>query len=148
MDKFLNCLLQGSNNPCEGKVVFDSSDHIRYQNGVDVSGHNYGCKRRVSVEKNIEGNEGYTVTIYNLDGVHPLWGNNVQMAPKSMKVVGVVGNQVELRGYGYDMKAVLMGVPMEAASFSDYGITLTFEANRITSARLNMYDRDVCIVYT
>lgn len=147
MDRFLNCLLQGNNNPCEGKAIFDSSDHIRYKNGVDVSGHNYGCNRRITVEKNIEGNEGYTVAIYNLDSVHPLWGNNVQMTPKQMKVVNIVGNQVELRGYGYDMKAVLMGVPMDAASFSDYGLILTFEENRIIGAQLNMYDRNLSIVY-
>lgn len=147
MDKFLDCLLQGDNNPCEGRVAFDSSDHIRYQNGVDVSGHNYGCRRRISVEKNIEGKEGYTVTIYNLDGIHPLWGTNVQMAPKPMKVEAVVGKQVKLRGYGFDMNAVLMGAPMAAASFADYGITLTFEGNRIIEAQLYMYDRNVCIVY-
>ena len=32
MDKFLNSLFAGSNNPPEGTVVFDSSDHIRFQN--------------------------------------------------------------------------------------------------------------------
>ena len=47
MDKFLNSLLAGSNNPPEGTVVFDSSDHIRFQNGQNVSGHNYGCNRRL-----------------------------------------------------------------------------------------------------
>ena len=69
MDKILNSLLAGSNNPPEGTVVFDSSDHIRFQNGQNVSGHNYGCNRRLVIEKNIEGGEGYTVTMYNLDGV-------------------------------------------------------------------------------
>ena len=42
-------------------------------------------------QKNIQGEEGYTVTMYNLDGVHPLWKNNVQMAPKRMKIVNVEG---------------------------------------------------------
>ena len=72
MDKFLNSLLAGSNNPPEGSVVFDSSDHVRFQNGLDVSGHNLGCNRRLVIEKNMEDDEGYTVTIYNLDGIHPL----------------------------------------------------------------------------
>ena len=90
-------LLNWDNCPPEGKVVFDSSDHIRFQNGQDISGHNYGCNRRLVIEKNIQGEEGYTVTMYNLDGVHPLWKNNVQMAPKRMKIVNVEGNIVELR---------------------------------------------------
>lgn len=33
MDKFLNSLLAGSNNPPEGTVVFDPLDYIRLQNG-------------------------------------------------------------------------------------------------------------------
>ena len=38
---FIKYLLEGNNQPIEGKIVFDSSDHIRFQNGQDVSGHNY-----------------------------------------------------------------------------------------------------------
>ena len=69
MDNLLKSLLAGNNNPPEGTVVFDTSDHIRFQNGQNVSGHNYGCNRRLVIEKNIEGGERYTVTMYNLDGV-------------------------------------------------------------------------------
>ena len=96
-------IIKGNNNPSEGKAIFDSSDHIRFQNGKDVSGHNYGCNRRFVIEKNIEGGEGYTVTMYNLDGNHPLWQNNIQMAPKRMRIVSVNDNIVELCGYGYEM---------------------------------------------
>ena len=38
---FLTCIIKGDNNPPSGKIVFDSSDHVRFQNGQDVSGHNY-----------------------------------------------------------------------------------------------------------
>lgn len=138
MDKFLNNLVAGSNNPPEGMVVFDSSDHIRFQNGQNVSGHNYGCNRRLVIQKNIEGEEGYTVTMYNLDGVHPLWKNNVQMAPKKMRIVNVENNIIQLRGYGLDR----MG-----ASFADYGISLLIENDVIYRAQLDMYDRNVSIVY-
>ena len=109
-------IIAGNNNPSEGKVIFDSSDHIRFQNGIDVSGHNYGCNRRFEIEKNIEGGEGYTVTMYNLDGNHPLWQNNIQMAPKRMRIVSVNDNIVEMRGYGYDENALAMGVPLSDAS--------------------------------
>ena len=136
--KFLNSLLAGSNNPPEGTVVFDSSDHIRFQNGQNVSGHNYGCNRRLVIEKNIQGDEGYTVTMYNLDCIHPLWQNNVQMAPKRMRIINVDSNIIQLRGYGFDM----MG-----ASFADYGVSLLIENNVISRAQLDMYDRNISIVY-
>lgn len=128
---FTNCLLSGNNNPTYGEVVFDSSDHIRYQNGINVSGHNYNCHRRIVVKRNIQGEEGYTVAIYNLDGPHPLWKNNIQMAPKQMKITSANNCVIELRGFGYDKFALSLGAPKEAASFSNYGIDLTFENSDI-----------------
>ena len=155
---FLSSIIKGDNNPPCGKIVFDSSDHVRFQNGQNVSGHNYNCHRRITIEKNIEGAEGYTVTMYNMDGVHPLWQNNIQMSPKRMKIVNkqeskrmkivnVDRNIVELRGYGYDENALAMGAPLEAASFENYGIAIMIENDAIVRAQLNMYDRNVSIVY-
>lgn len=144
---FIKYLLDGNNYPSDGQIVFDSSDHIRFQNGNDVSGHNYGCNRRLVIEKNIQVQEGYTVTIYNLDGIHPLWQNNIQMAPKRMKIINVDRNIVELRGYGYDKNALAMGAPLEAASFENYGVVLMIENGEIVRAQLNMYDRNINIVY-
>lgn len=137
-DTFLAQIVQGNNNPSEGSTYFDSSDHIRFQNGQNVSGHNYGCNRRLVIEKNIQGDEGYTVTMYNLDGIHPLWQNNIQMAPKRMRIITVDNNIVQLRGYGFDM----MG-----ASFADYGLSLLIENDVICRAQLDMYDRNISIVY-
>ena len=131
-------LLNGNNYPTGEPVKFDSSDHIRYANGIDVSGHNYGCNRQVEIQKNIEGREGYTVTIYNLDGIHPLWGNNVQMAPKQMKIVNAVDNTISLRGYGYDM----MG-----SAYSDYGIDVHFVNKEIDKIVLKMFDRNIELEY-
>ena len=147
MDGFIKYLLEGNNQPSDGQVVFDSSDHIRFQNGNNVTGHNYGCNRRFVIERNIQGHEGYTVTLYNLDGVHPLWQNNIQMAPKRMKIMNVNANIVELRGYGYDENALAMGAPLEIASFENYGVMLLVEDGEIVRAQLNMFDRNVSIVY-
>lgn len=144
---FVHHLINGNNYPPTGRVSFDSSDHIRFQNGIDVSGHNYGCNRRLVIERNIGGGEGYTVTMYNLDGLHPLWKDNVQMAPKQMKIVNVDGNIVELRGYGSDENAIAMGAPIEATLFADYGVALLIENDKIVRAQLNMYDRNISIVY-
>lgn len=135
---FVDDLINGNNHPSAGYVSFDSSDHIRYQNGKNVSGHNYDCNRRIVIEKNIEGNEGYTVTIYNLDGLHPLWQNNVQMAPKRMRIIKAEDNIVQLRGYGFDKIG---------GSFADYGVVLLIENNEIARAQLNVYDRNISIVY-
>ena len=133
--EFINYIIEGNNYPPNGYVSFDTSDHIRFHNGKDVSGHNYGCNRRFVIEKNIEGGEGYTVTMYNLD---PLWQNNIQMAPKRMRIVSVNDNIVEMRGYGVDMLG---------SSFSDYGVVLLIDNRVISRIQLNMYDRNICIVY-
>ena len=131
---YIDYLIEGNNYPPVGYVSFDSSDHIRFQNGKDVSGHNYGCNRRFVIEKNIEGGEGYTVTMYNLDGDHPLWQNNIQMVPKRMRIVSVNDNIVELHGYGYDENALAMGAPLIDASFASYGIVLLIEKDEIVRA--------------
>lgn len=131
-------LLNGNNYPIGEPIKFESSDHIRYANGIDVSGHNYGCNRQIEIQKNIEGGEGYTVTIYNLDVNHPLWGNNVQMAPKQMKIINVNGNIVSLKGFGFDM----MGSP-----FSAYGIDIYFANEEIEKIILKMFDRNIELEY-
>jgi hypothetical protein len=64
--------------------VFRSSDHLRYENGRHVSGPHGGAPRALKVEPNISGNEGYTVTMFNIDGGQAV----VQMAPKQMKLIG------------------------------------------------------------
>ena len=147
MSSFIKYLLEGNNQPSDGQVVFDSSDHVRFQNGQNVSGHNYGSNRRLVIEKNIQGGKGYTISMYNMDGMHPLWQNNIQMAPKRMKIVNVDGNIVDLRGYGYDENALAMGAPLETASFENYGVVLMIEDGKIVRAQLNMFDRNVSIVY-
>ena len=144
---YIDYLIEGNNYPPAGYVLFDTSDHIRFQNGQDVSGHNYGCNRRFVIEKNIEGGEGYTVTMYNLDGLHPLWKDNIQMAPKRMRIVSTSENVVELRGYGYDENALALGAPLEDASFASYGVALLIEDGAIKRLQLNMFDRDISIIY-
>lgn len=106
---FLSSIIKGDNNPPNG-------NYACFQNGQDVSGHNYNYHRRITIEKNIEGTEGYTVTMYNMDDVHPLWQNNIQMSPKRMKIVNKQENIIEFRGYGYDENALAIGASLEAAS--------------------------------
>jgi tetratricopeptide (TPR) repeat protein len=118
--------------------VFKSPDHLRYENGKHVSGPHGGAGRAVKVEPNISGGEGYTVTLYNLDGNHPVWQNNIQMAPKQMKLVVADSEKIQLKGYGRDA----MG-----ASFADYGLTIYHDDGSIEKCVLHMYDRGVDIEY-
>lgn len=143
----LKDIIAGNNSPSEGRVEFDSTDHVRFENGRDVSGHNYGCNRRFVIEKNIEGREGYTVTMYNLDGLHPLWKDNIQMAPKRMRIISTSENIVEMRGYGYDENALALSAPLADASFDNYGVVLLIENKGIKRVQLNIYDRNISIVY-
>lgn len=85
--------------------------------------------------------------MYNMDGKHPLWQNNIQMAPKRMKIVSVSDNIVELRGYGYDENALAIGAPLEAASYANYGVVLLLKNNKIERIQLNMFERNICIIY-
>jgi len=114
--------------------VFKSSDHLRYENGKHLSGPHGGAPRAVKVEANITGNEGYTVTMFNLDGGQVV----VQMAPKQMKLIGVDNEKIQLKGYGRD--------PM-GASFADYGLTIYHDDGSIENCTLHMFDRNVDIEY-
>lgn len=119
-------------------MKFISDDHIRYERGKDVSGHNTNCWRGIRVQNNISGGQAYTVTMYNLDENHSLWDNNIQMAPKQMKVIEQSNFLIKLRGYGTDHIG---------ASFADYGLTLHINNKVIEKITLHMYDRRVDIVY-
>ncbi len=149
--------------------LFESNSHIRVQ-----SGYRFGLKklkRIIKIENNINGDVGkYTLTIYNgeeinsLPGisianpamfmarngekVNSLSGSNVQLSPKPMEVVRREKKEVELRGYGYDRNAVLMGVPKEQASFEDYGITIFHsEDGTVKKCVVHWFDRNVDIEY-
>lgn len=118
--------------------IFKSTDHIRYENGIHASGPHGGAGRAVKVEPNINGGEGFTVTVFNLDSNHPVWQNNVQMAPKQMKIIQQTPNKVVLRGYGNDMLG---------ASFTDYGLTIHIRNNQVNKCILHLFDRNVDIEY-
>lgn len=113
--------------------VFNSSDHLRYENGIHISGPHGSAPRAVKVEPNITGQDGYTVTMYNTDGQYV-----VQMAPKQMKIISQDNNKVILKGYGVDA----MG-----ASFADYGLTIFYSNEKVIKCILHMHDRKVDIHY-
>lgn len=132
----IDCLKNENNNPPAGeKVEFLSSDHIRFPNEVPITGHNYNCHRKFVIDKKYK---RWSWIYSNMDGIHPLYGNNIQMASKQMKIVSVYENMVELRGWGYDP----MGFP-----FSNYGIVIQFQQDNIQVIDLFMHDRNTTIMY-
>ena len=132
-------------------MIFESSSHQRFENGQPVRGLQI-CNRAVRIEENINGCKGYNlvdgdgfiVAILNLDGNHPLWGDNYQMSPKPMRVVCQTENTIKLRGY-----EVMAQTPFGWSNFdmSDYGITLYVENDEIIKCRLDMFDRNTYIEY-
>jgi hypothetical protein len=117
---------------------FRSSDHVRYQGGQDVSGHQKGNNRLIEIRQHPQISDAYLVTIYNLDGNHPFWANNVQMGAKRMRIVRSSDSIIELRGFGQDASG---------SSFEDYGITVNLKLGDVDTVVLHMYDRSVDIEY-
>jgi hypothetical protein len=140
-----NNISKGAEKLDIGKIQFVSDNHIRYENkhvvvgpNTDKLGNNYGANRGIKVEPNIQGGEGYSVTMYNFDGNHPVWGNNIQMASKRMRIISSTSDKIVLRGFGRD--------PM-GASFEDYGLTIFHNGNEPTKLMLHLHDRNVDIEY-
>lgn len=132
-------------------MIFESHSHQRFEQGIPVRGLQV-CNRAVKIEENINGcngfniqpGDGYIISILNLDGNHPMWGNNYQMSPKPMRLVRKTSNEISLRGY-----EVLAQTPFgfQEIDMSDYGITLYIENNEIVKCRLDMFDRNIYIEY-
>jgi len=117
---------------------FKSYDHIRYEDGERVSGPHGRARRLVKVEPNIRGQRGHTVTIFNVEGDHPVLSNNVQMAPKQMRVVEKTSGKIVLRGFGRDDFG---------HSFSDYGLSILHKNGEVYKCIAHMHDKDAAIEY-
>jgi tetratricopeptide (TPR) repeat protein len=115
---------------------FLSDDHTRIENGLATTANNKGAWRGIRVKTS--DNTTFFVTMYNMNENHPIWGDNIQMAEKRMKVVEENNDKIILRGFGIDT----MG-----ASFADYGLTLHKSKNDINKVTLHMHDRNIEILY-
>ena len=122
------------NENLELDFVFQSSDHLRYENNKHVAGPHGGAPRSIKVEANISGNIVYTVTLFDISGAHA----TIQMAPKQMKLIEATDERVTLKGYGADNSGV---------SFADYGLTILRNNGSVQKCILHMIDRKVDIEY-
>lgn len=119
-------------------LEFESEDHIRYENGNHVSGPHGGARRMIKIDTDKTQDNVHIVTLYNMDGDHPVWQNNIQMAPKKMQIIEMNDDKTVLRGFGTDN--------MEN-SFADYGMSLIYEDDTLVKCILHMHDRGVDIEY-
>lgn len=131
--------------------TFVSNSHQRYENGIPVKGIQES-RRSIKIEKNvtgcegykIEGGDGYIVTIFNLEGNHPMWGNNVQMTPKPMRIIAKTTDKIVLRGYPVQAMS-----PFGCIDFhgQDYGISIFYKWGEVEKCVLHMHDRNIDIEY-
>lgn len=132
--------------------VFKSPDHLRYEFGKHVSGPHGGAGRAIKVEPNSNGCEGYNIrigdgyiiTIFNLDGNHPVWQNNIQVTPKPMRIVSQTSEKIVLRGYQVQAKGPFGWVDFNGA---DYGLSILLNNGEIDKCILHMHDRSADIEY-
>jgi tetratricopeptide (TPR) repeat protein len=115
---------------------FLSDDHTRIESGQPTNTNNKGAWRGIRVKTS--DNSTFYVTMYNMNENHPVWGDNIQMAEKRMKLIEENNDKTVLRGFGVDA----MG-----SSFADYGLTLHKTNGNVNKVTLHMHDRKVDIVY-
>ena len=80
----------------------------------------------------------------NLDGINPLWGDNVQVATKPVRIVSQNESQTVMRGYQCYAQGPFGWVPFDG---SDFGLTIGHQYGEITKCTLHRYDRDLKIEY-
>jgi hypothetical protein len=80
---------------------FLSDDHTRIENGRPTNANNKGAWRGIRIKTS--DSKTFYVTIYNMNENHPVWGNNIQMAEKQMKIVKENSEKIILRGFGTDL---------------------------------------------
>ena len=115
---------------------FLSDDHTRVQNGKESNTDNKGAWRGIRVKT--PDNQVFYVTMYNMNENNPVWGDNIQMAEKQMKIIEETDEKIILRGFGKDALG---------SSFVDYGLTLHKNNDDIDKITLHMYDRNIDIIY-
>lgn len=146
MNTIFDALIRNDNNPAQGKLIFNSNTHQRYEQGEPVRGVQVGCHRDVVIEKNISEGIGYSITVNNPSAIPGTWGAT-PMGTKPMKIISATTGRIELRGYGYDRTAVALGIPMSAATFENYGMTIYHNGHNILHCMIHLIERQVDIDY-
>lgn len=118
--------------------IFESPNHIRYEKSRYISITQGGANRLIKVEQDNDNDWNYLVTIYNKDGNHPVWNNDIQMSTKQMRIIESNSTKIVLRGWGYDNLG---------ESFGNYGLTVNIKNSEIINCILHIYNRSIDIKY-
>ena len=132
-------------------LILMSRCHQRYEDGKPVLGEQF-CGRAIKIEnKNfselfkglpVTPQNGFLVTMYNMDTPNFDGTYNHMMQPKLMELVADTGNEMLLKG------VALTAMGNVVMDYSDYGLTLTLENRKVVGFTLHLYDRNVDIEYT
>ena len=132
-------------------LILMSRCHQRYEDGKPVLGEQF-CGRAIKIEnKNfselfkglpVTPQNGFLVTMYNMDTPNFDGTYNHMMQPKLMELVADTGNEMLLKG------VALTAMGNVVMDYSDYGLTLTLENRKVVEFTLHLYDRNVDIEYT
>ncbi len=133
-------------------IEFVSSSHQRYEYGETAGQLHVDARRSIVITKNINGCEGYDLEpgdgyifkIINLDSVHPIWGNNVQVTPKPVRIISQDEDRTVMRGYQCYAQGPFGRVPFNG---SDVGLIIDHKYGEITKCTFHRYDKDLRVEY-
>jgi len=116
---------------------FLSDDHLRVKNGRPASDNNKGAWRGIRIKTS--DSLTFLVSMYNMNGNQELWGDNIQLSERKMRLVKETDDKIILRGFGINE----MGI-----SSAGFGLTLHKSYNNyIYRVTLHMLDRNIDIAY-
>ena len=125
--------------------TFHSDRHQRYESECPVYGLQT-CGRIISVDKNVNGCEGYIIEPgvgFIVRAKNEDTGRE-QFAPKPMKIISHSSQKTVLRGY---MTKARTPFGYEDFDLSDYGLEVYYKDGAVDKCVLHMYDRDTHIEY-
>jgi hypothetical protein len=126
----------------DNTLEFKSSKHQRFENNKAIS-ELQNSNRLIKIElidqlePNLITDIAYTMTIYNLEN-KTVFGDNLQMSPKRMRITEIADKKIALQGFGTDSMNF---------SFKDYEATLTLDDQKIEKISVLMVDKNAFIEY-
>ncbi|WP_300436221.1 hypothetical protein [Christiangramia sp.] len=125
-------------------VVFDISDiyfkskkYIIHDKELDTSMCKLGEPKAIKIEPQIDGKNGFTVTIFKVTGFTPFWGNKVELALRHMDIVELSLEKSFLRACNHSL-----GKDSRPSKKSDYGLSIYHPNNQIERIILHKYHKN------
>ncbi|NNC71104.1 MAG: hypothetical protein HKN90_09815 [Flavobacteriaceae bacterium] len=124
-------------------LYFESSGAKEYKEGKLKSAKLESARCAIKVKRDMTKNDGYSVTSFFLEDETALWGDNVHIPSKQMKVVESNPDRTILKGFGEDPAS--MGNP--EGKFSNFGLSIFHPNNKIEKMILHRFDNEIDIEY-